>query len=59
MKNEIPTLLMDDKICFVRLVPNTVQNFQHVIMSLCCYGILVHVSGSPTLKVLTSKVNGP
>jgi hypothetical protein len=25
MKNEMPTLLMDDKICFVRLVPNTLQ----------------------------------
>lgn len=55
MKNEMPSLLMDDKICFVRLVPNTLQNFWHVIMLLW---YLVHVSGFPTLKVLPSKVNG-
>jgi len=31
MKNEMPSLLMDEKICFIRLLPNTLQNFWQVI----------------------------
>jgi hypothetical protein len=52
----MPSLFMDEKIYFIRLAPNTLQIFG---MSLCCYGMLVHVSRFPTLKVLPSKVNGP
>lgn len=44
MKNEMPSLLMDDKICFVRLVPNTLQNFWHVIMLLWYFSTCVGVS---------------
>jgi hypothetical protein len=31
MKNEIPSLLMDEKVCFMRLSPDTQQNFWQVI----------------------------
>jgi hypothetical protein len=31
MKNEIPSLLMDEKVCFMRLSPDTLQNFWQVI----------------------------
>jgi len=30
----MPSLLMDEKNCFIRLVPNTLQNFWRVIMLL-------------------------
>ncbi len=32
MKNEMPSLLLDEIICFMRLPPNTLQNFWQVIM---------------------------
>jgi hypothetical protein len=31
MKNEMPSLLLDEKICFIRLPPDTWQNFWQVI----------------------------
>jgi hypothetical protein len=31
MKNEMPSLLLDVKIPFIRLLPNTLQNFWQVI----------------------------
>jgi hypothetical protein len=31
MKNEMPSLLLDEKICFIRLPPDTLQNFWQVI----------------------------
>jgi hypothetical protein len=27
MKNEMPSLLVDEKLCFIRLPPDTLQNF--------------------------------
>jgi hypothetical protein len=30
MKNEMPSLLLDEKICFIRLSPDTWQNFWQV-----------------------------
>ncbi len=31
MKNKMPSLLLDEKICFIRLLPDTLQNFWQVI----------------------------
>jgi hypothetical protein len=38
MKNEMPSLLLDEKICFIRLPPATLQNFWQVIMETLMYG---------------------
>jgi len=32
MKTEMPSLLMDEKTCFIRLPPDKLQNFWQVIM---------------------------
>jgi hypothetical protein len=32
MKNEMPSLILDEKICFIRLPANTLQNFWQVVM---------------------------
>jgi hypothetical protein len=32
MKNEMPSLLLHEKTCFIRLPPDTLQNFWQVIM---------------------------
>jgi hypothetical protein len=31
MKNEMPSLLLDEKTCFIRLPPDKLQNFWQVI----------------------------
>jgi hypothetical protein len=33
MTNEIPSMLLDEKVCFIRLSPDTLQNFWQVIMN--------------------------
>jgi hypothetical protein len=35
MKNEMPSLLLDEKICFIRLPLDTVQNFWQIITLVC------------------------
>jgi hypothetical protein len=32
MKNKMPSLLLDEKICFIKLCPDTLQNFWQLIM---------------------------
>jgi hypothetical protein len=38
VKNEMPSLLLDEKISFIRLPPDTLQNFWQVIMKTLMYG---------------------
>jgi hypothetical protein len=33
MKNEIPSLLLDEKVCVIRSSPDTLQNFWQVIIT--------------------------
>jgi hypothetical protein len=40
MKNEMPSLLLDEKICFIRLPPDTLQNSWKVIMKTLMYGLV-------------------
>ncbi len=35
MKNEMPSLVLSEKLSFIRLPPDTLQNFWQVIMSQC------------------------
>jgi hypothetical protein len=47
MKNEMPSLVLDEKICFIRLPPDTLQNFWQVITVKACIIIIIIISFFP------------